>query len=162
MAAEYAKFVPGAAAKINQLVTMGSPVYGTNVALLGSLYDVAASLGLGTAVDGVVGSVCDSCYEFLQGSDFTTALDAGGVAVPGPHYTTIASIYDFVATPYTRDLINAPNATEVVLQNTCGLDFSDHVSLAFDPNAIGWMLHALDPAGTPAPACQAFVPYLPF
>ncbi|MFC9734157.1 hypothetical protein ACFWGM_17450 [Streptomyces roseolus] len=47
----------------------------------------------------------------------------------------------------------------MVLQDHCWSDFSDHVNLAFDPNVVGWTLHALDPGHTRAPSCRAFVPY---
>ncbi|MFE1317475.1 esterase/lipase family protein [Kitasatospora phosalacinea] len=160
VAAAYAKLVPGAAQKAGEIITFGSPVHGTDMYLLGTLKQALSKVGLGPIIDGVVDSVCTACTELLVGSDFNATLNAGGVAVPGPHYTTVASTYDTIAWPLDRDLITAPNATKVVLQDTCWGDFTDHVNLAFDPNVIGWTLHALDPAHTGKPACRLFVPYL--
>lgn len=160
VSAAYAKLVPGAAAKVGNLVTFGAPVHGTDMYLLGTLKQALAKVGLGQIVDGVVNSACTACTELLIGSEFNATLGAGGVAAPGPRYTTIASRHDTVAWPMNNTLITAPNATKVVLQDSCRTDFTDHVNLAFDPNVVGWTLHALDPANTRTPSCRTFVPYL--
>jgi triacylglycerol lipase len=117
--------------------------------------------GLGFLVDALVDPLCAPCQQFLVGSDFVAKLTEGGVAMPGVHYTTIVTRYDQAVMPAENGLLPAaPNVTPILLQDSCVLDFSDHVNLAADPNVAGHILHALDPAGAPAPSCQLFLPYL--
>src|SRR5207253_2525531 len=76
---------------------------------------------------------CGSCQEFLRGSAFLQHLYADGVyAVHGVIYTTIMTRYDELVTPYTSGRLTAPNATNIVVQNQCPIDFTDHVAAAFD------------------------------
>jgi triacylglycerol lipase len=38
--------------------------------------------------------------------------------------------------PYTSGNLVAPNVTNIVLQNQCPVDYSDHLTVAFDPTAV--------------------------
>jgi triacylglycerol lipase len=89
---------------------------------------------------------CGSCPEFLTGSPFLRKLDAGGTALPGVTYTDIMTRYDELVLPYTSGNLAAPNVTNIVLQDQCPVDYSDHLTVAFDPTAAQDMLNALDPA----------------
>jgi hypothetical protein len=44
-------------------------------------------------------------------------------------------------------------ATNIVLQNVCPDDFSEHVAMAFDTNVDQLLLNALDPAHAKAVHC---------
>ena len=102
---------------------------------------------------------CGSCEEFLKGSAFLKHLYADGVyAVRGVTYTTIMTKYDELVTPYTSGRLNAPNATNFVVQDQCGLDFSEHLSVAFDPTVGQDILNALDPAHKRPVPCQPVLP----
>ena len=50
-------------------------------------------------------------------------------------------------------------ATNVVVQDVCGLDQSEHLSIAFDPITAYKILNALDPTDPPRPV--PCVPVLP-
>jgi triacylglycerol esterase/lipase EstA (alpha/beta hydrolase family) len=89
---------------------------------------------------------CGSCPEFLTGSPFLAHLDSGGTALPGVTYTDIMTRYDELVIPYTSGNLVAPNVTNIVLQDQCPVDYSDHLTVAFDPTAAQDMLNALDPA----------------
>lgn len=145
--AYYLKFL-GGAAKVTHFVGFGANYAGTS---LDGLATLATLLHLGPALAGVG---CASCAEYLPGSDFLTRLDAGGVAVPGPTYTNIVSKYDTVVTPYTSGVFTAPNATNIVLQDHCSLDFTGHLGQAVDPNVASFVLNALDPSSPVR--CQPF------
>jgi triacylglycerol lipase len=59
-------------------------------------------------------------------------------------------------TPYTSAfLAPGPNTTNVLLQDACPLDLSDHVLITHDPVAIDWVIEALD---RPGPANPDFRP----
>ena len=105
------------------------------------------------------GKYCGSCLEFLQGSAFLQHLYADGVyAVPGVTYTTIVTRFDELVTPYTSGLLDAPNATNIIVQNQCPLDLGEHVAMAFDPTVGRDILNALDPAHPQPVPCHLVLP----
>ena len=67
----------------------------------------------------------------------------------------VATRYDEVVTPYTSDFLAGTNTTNVLLQDRCRLDFSEHLAVAFDPPAIQWTKNAL---GRTGPADPGFRP----
>ncbi|MEO9138248.1 MAG: alpha/beta fold hydrolase [Jatrophihabitans sp.] len=156
----YLKF-RGGAAKVDKYVAM-TPIYkGTTLNGLGTFISYAEKLNptAGGAISTLVATQCGSCEEFLQGSPFLTNLYKDGVyAVKGVTYTTIMTTHDELVTPYTSGTLNAPNATNFVVQNGCPIDYSEHLSVAFDPRVAQIMLNALDPAHKKALPCRLVLP----
>jgi hypothetical protein len=74
-----------------------------------------------------------------------TAINQGGEAQPGITYTSIATRYDELVQPYTSGIMNAPGATNIVIQNVCPANVDDHLAVAFDPVVLRMVLNALDP-----------------
>jgi hypothetical protein len=94
----------------------------------------------------------------MVGSSFMAALNAGGDTVPGPSYTVIETHNDEVVTPYTSAFLSGPAVTNIVLQNVCVLDQTDHLGIIYDRVALALVLNALDPAhARPAP-CTLVLP----
>jgi triacylglycerol lipase len=156
----YLKF-RGGAAKVDKYVAM-TPIYqGTTLDGIGTYVTAfeKAFPALGGPLSSAVATQCGSCEEFLKGSAFLKHLYADGVyAVHGVTYTTIMTKYDELVTPYTSGRLTAPNATNFVLQDQCGLDYSEHLSVAFDPTVGQDILNALDPAHKKAVPCQLVLP----
>ena len=127
----YLKFL-GGAAKVDKFAAFGTIAYGTN--LLG-LIPLATSLGLYDPIKKILDPVCKSCFQFLIGSDFLTKLNAGGDTVPGVQYKFIVSKYDEIVTPYTNGKLKdqSPYVTNVVLQDLCSIDLSEHAAQMLDP-----------------------------
>lgn len=94
--------------------------------------------------------------EFAPDGPFYTKLRAGGVAVPGIRYTNIVTRYDDVVIPYTSGI--EPGMTNIVLQDVCANDFSDHVQIPSSPNVARLVLNALDPAHAQRVACRLVLP----
>jgi len=93
------------------------------------------------------------------GSAFLTNLNAGGETVPSVTYTVIESNADEVVTPYTSAFLPAAsNVTNILVQNQCILDGSDHLEIAYDPIALTDVLNALDPAHKRSIPCQVVLP----
>lgn len=137
--AYYMKFL-GGASTVKHFVGFGSNFRGTSLNGLQTLADLTGIRGLLDA------GGCLACNEFAPESSFMADLNAGGVTVAGPTYTTIVSRYDTVVTPYTSGLLApAPNVANIVLQDVCSLDFSGHVGQATDPNVVALVKNALDP-----------------
>ncbi|WP_086844789.1 esterase/lipase family protein [Amycolatopsis kentuckyensis] len=142
----------GGADKISRLVGLSPSNHGTD------LFGLLSTLELIPGVPAALGTVCQACNEQAVGSDFLTDLNAGGETVPGIQYTVIQTRYDDVVTPYrSAFLAAAPNVKNILLQNVCGLDFTDHLGITYDPVAQGLVLNALDPAHAKTPPC-VFVP----
>jgi triacylglycerol esterase/lipase EstA (alpha/beta hydrolase family) len=140
----YLKFL-GGAAKVDRLVGLAPSNHGTT---LDGLQNLAAALS--GAID------CDACVEQLAGSAFLANLNAGGDTVAGVTYTVIETRFDEVVTPFTSAFLSGSAVTNILLQDTCAADRTGHISIVVDPNAIGWVQRALNPA-VPAPACTPFL-----
>jgi pimeloyl-ACP methyl ester carboxylesterase len=138
----YAKFL-GGGPKIGRYVGMAPLWHGTNVAGLATL---SRLFGGGTATnDAFVSRYCGACPEFLRGSPFIKQMNGtGGPRVAGIVYTTIMTTHDELVVPYTSGVLDG--ATNVVIQDLCPADPSEHVALAVDPLVFQLVLNALDPA----------------
>src|SRR4051794_34397465 len=73
-------------------------------------------------------------------------------------YTVIETRYDEVVTPYTSAFLSGSNVGNVTLQDSCILDASDHISIAYDRVALRFVENALDPQHPKPLIC---VPVLP-
>ena len=146
----YLKFLGGASA-VDKLVGLAPSNHGTTVdglALLPGVPQVLAA-GLGPSVG-----------QQIVGSAFLAKLNAGGDTVPGVSYTVIESSDDEVVTPYTSAFLSGPNVTNILLQDQCATDVSDHLAITFDAIALRDVLNALDPATAQAPGCHPTLPVL--
>ncbi|RJQ83235.1 esterase/lipase family protein [Amycolatopsis panacis] len=142
----------GGADKIGKLIGLSPSNYGT------SLFGLLSAIQAIPPARDLVGAACPACNEQSTGSAFLTDLNAGGDTVPGVDYTVIQTRYDEVVTPYTNAYLKpAPNVRNVLLQNVCALDFTDHLGIPYDPIAQREVLNALDPQHAAAPKC-VFVP----
>lgn len=96
----------------------------------------------------IVQAACASCREFLSPSDLIRDLNSGGVSVPGPDYTTIASKIDEVVLPPSSGRLDGEaGVTNIWLQDKCPSDLAGHILQAVDPNVLQIMRWAF--AGKP-------------
>ncbi|HEY2523009.1 MAG TPA: alpha/beta fold hydrolase [Streptosporangiaceae bacterium] len=153
----YLKFL-GGAAKVQTLVGLAPSNHGTTLDGLATLTDELASVLPG--VSSALGAACQACAQQIAGSSFMTTLNAGGDTVPGPGYTVIETRNDEIVTPYTSAFLSGPNVTNIVLQNVCPLDQTDHIGIADDTVALHLVLNALDPAHPQAVPCVPVLPIL--
>jgi triacylglycerol esterase/lipase EstA (alpha/beta hydrolase family) len=148
----YLRFL-GGASKVHRLVGLSPSNHGTT---LGGLTALVNAFPGGSAG---VGAICgDACVEQLAGSAFLQNLNGGGDTVPGVSYTVIETRYDEVVTPYTSAFLSGPNVTNILLQNQCPLDFSEHISISYDHIALRDVLNALDPAHARSAVCTFVAP----
>ncbi len=100
---------------------------------------------------------CVACTQQVAGSDFLNTLNAGDQTPAPASYTVVETSHDEVVTPYQSEFLPAAGGrvTNVLLQDRCAADPTDHVGIIYDPVAIQWMLAAL---GRPGPADPAFRP----
>jgi triacylglycerol esterase/lipase EstA (alpha/beta hydrolase family) len=105
-----------------------------------------------------------SSKELLLGSEFLRDLNLPSETEPGVRYVNIATVFDEINIPYNRAWLSAgPGATvqNLLLQDGCPLDTSDHFALPFDRRTHGLVLRALDPSyAKPIPCTAPRVPGL--
>jgi triacylglycerol lipase len=134
----------GGAKFVRRFIALTPLWRGTNPALLADLRDTATGFGLaGPITDGIRG-FCASCPQFLRGSAYLNDLNSDGEAIPGIDHTNIVTKYDQLVQPYTSGLMR-DGGTNIVVQNVCPLDLSEHLLVAFDPVVTQMFLNALDP-----------------
>jgi triacylglycerol lipase len=160
MPAWYVKFL-GGAAKVENYVGITTIWHGTDPLGLATLDQLGKPFGISPALEQSFSSFCASCSEFLAGSDFIAKLREGGtVTVPGVTYTSIVTQNDELVQPYTSGIEDAPNMTNLVVQQQCPLDQAEHIAMAADPIVAQDVLNALDPAHPTAVPCTLVLPVI--
>jgi triacylglycerol esterase/lipase EstA (alpha/beta hydrolase family) len=151
----YLKFL-GGAPYVHMLIGLAPSNHGTTLDGLDALLGVAHDLGINVFTL----SGCFACTQQIdgQGSDFMSTLNAGGDTVPGPKYVVIESEYDEVVTPYSTAFLSGPNVQNILLQNQCSTDFSEHIGIVYDPVALQDVINALGPDSPSFKPVCSFVP----
>lgn len=147
----------GGAAKVDAMIALAPAWQGTDVLAAGDIAYFSRQVGAGPAFDAVSSSLCRACGQLLRGSDFQNALTSDGLYAPGVTYTNIASALDELVVPYTSGLVPGDGVTNIVVQDGCAQDYSEHMGIAGSPRAAAYVLNALDPAHASPVACE-FVP----
>ncbi|MHC3004134.1 esterase/lipase family protein [Gordonia metallireducens] len=96
-----------------------------------------------------------------QYSDLVRKVYGNGDTKPGPHYTTIVTKYDEIATPFTNGFLEGDNVTNILLQDDCPVDLSEHLSIAFSERAWRHVRNALTPAEATRVPCFQVDPFYP-
>jgi triacylglycerol esterase/lipase EstA (alpha/beta hydrolase family) len=141
---QYVKF-NGGAKRVSDYVGITPLWDGTDLAGLGGLAHVGEQLGIGQALYDAIAPACESCPQFLVGSEFLEKLNEGGIAASGVRYTNIVTKNDQLVIPYTSGLMDeGPRITNHVVQDQCAEDQADHIAVAADPIVAYDVLNALD------------------
>ncbi|GAA4339266.1 alpha/beta fold hydrolase [Streptomyces venetus] len=151
MSRYYLRFLDGAG-KVNALVGIAPSNHGTDVngfTRLLPYFPGAADL---------LTKATPALADQVIGSDLLKRLNAGGDTVPGVRYTVIATKYDEVVTPWRSQYLSGPDVRNVLLQDLCPVDLSEHVAIGlFDRIAFHEVANALDPGrATPTTCASAF------
>lgn len=147
----YLKFL-GGAAKVNALVGIAPSNHGT------TLLGLTKLLPYFPGVEDLLNEHTPALADQVVGSDVLTKLNEGGDTVPGVRYTVLATRYDEVVTPYRSQYLSGPGVRNVLLQDLCPLDLSEHLAIGlFDRIAFHEVANALDPAhATPTTCASVF------
>jgi len=146
----YVKFL-GGAPKVHHYVSLAPLWHGTDTAPITTIPKI---LGL----DQETVPVCTACGQMDTDSEFIAQMREGGVAVPGVNYVNIMTKYDELVRPYTSGIEDG--MTNIVLQDQCNLDQSEHFEIAADRNATLHVLNALDPAHPRPLTCTLVLPFV--
>ncbi|PKA37474.1 esterase/lipase family protein [Streptomyces sp. SM8] len=151
MPRHYLKFL-GGADKVNALVGIAPDNHGTT--LLGLTKLLPHFLGAEKFLNDKTPALADQ----IAGSPFLTRLNEGGDTVPGVQYTVIATRYDQVVTPYRSQYLDGPNVRNVLVQDLCPVNISEHVAIGtIDRIAFHEVANALDPANATPTNCGSVI-----
>ncbi|MFI9121978.1 esterase/lipase family protein [Streptomyces bikiniensis] len=147
----YLKFL-GGADKVNALVGIAPNSHGT------TLLGLTRLLPYFPGVEDLISSSTPGLADQVAGSPFVTRLNEGGDTVPGVRYHVIATQYDEVVTPYRSQFLSGPNVTNVLIQDKCALDLSEHVAIGtVDRVTFHEVANALDPARATPTTCLSVI-----
>ncbi|MEU0051741.1 alpha/beta fold hydrolase [Streptomyces sp. NPDC006184] len=145
----YLRFL-GGADKVNALVGIAPDNHGTGLSGLTRL------LPYFPGAEDLLRATTPGLADQIAGSAFLTRLNAGGDTVPGVRYTVIATRNDEVVTPWRSQYLTGPDVHNVLLQDLCPLDLSEHVAIGLlDRIAFHEVANALDPAHATATTCAS-------
>ncbi len=149
----------GGAKKVDKYVQMTPLWDGTQLAGIDTLASVGKTLGLEGTINATFAGVgCGSCPQFARGSDYLNRVNASGPAIPSVTYTGIATKYDELVIPYQSGFLNAPNVKNILLQDVCPTDYSEHAAVAYSPTVAQLILNALAPKQALPPQCTVTTP----
>ncbi len=138
----------GGADKVSQLIGIAPSNHGTDLDGLGALQSLPI---LGQLAVGIANVIGPALYQQASGSPFQQEVYGNGDTRPGVLYTTIASVNDWVVTPYTQQALNGPNVTNIVLQDLYPGLILGHANIFLSPQVWATVLDALasNPAANP-------------
>jgi triacylglycerol esterase/lipase EstA (alpha/beta hydrolase family) len=145
----YLKFL-GGAAKVNALVGIAPSNHGT------TLNGLTHLLAYFPGAKDLLSTNTPALADQVAGSAFLAKLNEGGDTVPGVRYTVLATKYDEVVTPYRSQFLNGSGVHNVLLQDLCPVDLSEHAAIGlFDRVAFHEVANALDPAHATPTTCAS-------
>jgi triacylglycerol esterase/lipase EstA (alpha/beta hydrolase family) len=147
----YLKFL-GGAAKVNALVGIAPSNHGTTLSGFTKL------LPYFPGIEDLLTTNTPALADQVTGSAFLTRLNEGGDTVPGVQYTVLATKYDEVVTPYRSQFLSGPGVRNILLQDLCPADLSEHALIGLlDRIAFHEVANALDPAHATPTTCASAV-----
>ncbi|WP_431956791.1 esterase/lipase family protein [Nocardia lijiangensis] len=146
----------GGVPNIDDYIALAAPLHGSTLSGTDAVFSsVLDALGVRDAV----ADRCGPC-QVSPGSPMLDVLNPDPAIAPGIDFTTIVSRYDQIATPYTTGLLDGPNVRNIVLQDLCSTDYTEHYELTADPVTVREVLNALDPANARPADCAVVLPYI--
>ncbi|MFW0789426.1 esterase/lipase family protein [Gordonia sp. CPCC 205333] len=107
--------------------------------------------------------VCTACSQMMPGSKTNDAVWTGGSPyVAGIDYTNISTRYDEAVIPYTSGQVPGrpgESVRNIVVQDSCATDYSDHMAIAGSRRAAYLALNALDPEHPVKVPCAVVPPF---
>lgn len=106
---------------------------------------------------------CHALPQMMVGSHFIEKMNSGGGPyVAGIDYTNISTSRDELVRPYTSGQVpggDGDTVTNIVLQDGCGKDFSDHLGICGSPRAAAMVLNALEGEAVREVPCVVVSPF---
>ncbi|TCJ89738.1 esterase/lipase family protein [Nocardia alba] len=147
----------GGASRIDDYVAMAAPFHGTTLSGIQSMF--AQVLAAVPALDEAITPQCGPC-QFTYGSPYLRKINPDPAVAPDVDFTTIVTRYDQIATPYETGMLAGPNVRNILLQDLCAQDYTEHYELTADPVAIGVVVAALAGRDIAPASCRPVLPFV--
>ncbi|WP_419220770.1 esterase/lipase family protein [Gordonia sp. CPCC 206044] len=124
--------------------------------------DMVGAVQRGLGIAPLVQSSCPGCSAPPADTDFNRAVRQPTPYLPGVRYTNITTRDDEIVTPYSNGLLHGPEGsvvTNIVVQQGCTSDHSDHLSIVANRRSAAMVLNALDPAHRRPVPCVSVSPF---
>jgi triacylglycerol esterase/lipase EstA (alpha/beta hydrolase family) len=109
----------GGSAKVDRVISLGAPHYGTYAANIATFFGFGSCLGI------------TACEQMSIGSSFLASLNAGPDVISPVRYTNIYTAYDELVRPVGNATLR-DGATNVKVQDQCWLRVVGHLGLILD------------------------------
>ncbi|MDQ8046569.1 MAG: alpha/beta fold hydrolase, partial [Patulibacter sp.] len=161
VARAYLKFSGGqnpadpAHGKVASLIGLSADNHGTTLLSLTRIVDFFRTRPLVRLLMG------NSAVDQIADSPFLGELNRPAETLPGVQYTMVATTTDEISRPANRAWLTAAPGTavtNVLLQDGCPTDHSDHFNITYSPRAQWIVLHTLDPTYPAPEPCKALGP----
>ena len=138
----------GGADKVSQVIGIAPSNHGTDGSGLVGLQSLPI---LGPLLTGIANALGPALLQQTVGNDFQQEVYGNGDTRPGVLYTMIISRNDEIVTPYTQQLLDGPNVTNIVLQDLYPGLPAGHLGVVLSPQVWSVVLDALasNPAANP-------------
>ncbi|MFF2111246.1 esterase/lipase family protein [Rhodococcus koreensis] len=142
----------GGESKIGTMIGVAPATHGI------SAYGMLNFLAAHSQAKDAVGKVIPAVDDGTAGSAFVTGTGEGGMTRPGVEYATVSSRHDLVVQLSESQLPPGPNVSNVVVQEFCPEDLTNHGTMVYDDITLRIVRNLLDPATAVAPACHPVAP----
>ncbi|WP_182359253.1 esterase/lipase family protein [Tomitella gaofuii] len=151
----------GGAAKVHTKVGI-SPSTGTTMSEVVYLRSLIPLLG--PAVYGSLAQATPALTQQAVGSPLMRQVYPSGrpTGIDGVHVYSIITRYDEVVTPYDQQFYRGGDVTNILLQDACAADHSEHISTLYNERSWLFVLNALDPAHAQPVPCFYQAPFAPW
>lgn len=147
----YLKFL-GGNKHVKRYVGIASAYKGTNIPE--PFYQLFGPL----LPDNKLPTICGSCLQLAPSAPFIKKLLKGGMVQKGVKYTSIVTKYDELVVPYTNGTMKGVH--NIVLQDVCPQDYSEHFQIVSSRNVTQMVLNALDPRHARPVTCHTVLPFI--
>lgn len=156
----WAKFL-GGEGKIRKYVSL-APLWEGSAALDMTKHPLSV-LRARFGIDPSLVMPCEALPQMMDGSPFIKKMNRGGSPyLPGIEYTNISTMHDELVKPYTSGQVPGPPGTSVhniVVQDGCAKDLSDHLGICGSRRAAALVLNALDSTPDRVVPCDLVAPF---
>lgn len=155
----YTKFLGGSEV-VDRLIGIVPGNHGTSGSSL--IYAREMIPPLGRAAFGLVEELTPAFPEQAECSPLVDVIYGNGDTKPGVRYISIATQYDQILTPYTNAFIEGGDTKNILLQDGCAKDRSEHLAAIYNERAWIYVSNELHRVAKPtAVPCKHVDPYFP-
>ncbi|QTJ69874.1 alpha/beta fold hydrolase [Rhodococcus sp. ZPP] len=142
----------GGASKVGTMIGVAAATNGI------SAYGMLNLLAGHPQAKDLVGRTIPAVDDGTAGSAFVAETGVDGMTRPEVEYATVSSRSDLVVQLSESQLPPGPNVSNVVVQDFCAENLTNHGTMVYDDTTLRIVRNLLDPATAVTPGCHAVAP----